>query len=55
MTRHLGERSDGQAYHMAGQRLARPHGVRLADLRRAPEPVAQVPSPVRSADRQPGD
>ncbi len=51
----LGERSDGQAYHMAGQRLARPHGVRLTDLRRAPEPVAADPSPVRSADRQPGD
>ncbi len=61
----LGERDRGRAYHVAGQRLGRPTGVRLADLAAAPEPIAERPfSPTYSSrlpeasghdDRQPVD
>lgn len=36
----LGERDKGRVYHLAGQRLGRPMGVRLDELAAAPEPVA---------------
>jgi hypothetical protein len=37
----IGERQNGQAYHVAGQRLGRPVGVTLHDLAALREPIAQ--------------
>ncbi|WP_329142734.1 hypothetical protein OIU91_03940 [Streptomyces sp. NBC_01456] len=37
----LGERANGQAYYMAGQRLGRPVGFTLAELAAQREPIAR--------------
>jgi hypothetical protein len=47
----FGERKDGRAYFIAGQRLGRPVGVRLADLAALPEPGA---APSREISSQHG-
>lgn len=41
----LGERANGQAYYMAGQRLGRPVGFTLAELAAQREPIATSPRP----------
>ncbi|WP_188299142.1 hypothetical protein [Streptomyces sp. CBMA156] len=41
----LGERADGQAYYMAGQRLGRPVGFTLAELAAQREPIASSSRP----------
>jgi len=45
----LGERANGQAYYMAGQRLGRPVGFTLAELAAQREPIA---SPSRPRQRK---
>ncbi|MFF3128653.1 hypothetical protein ACFVRD_41810 [Streptomyces sp. NPDC057908] len=47
----MGERANGQAYYMAGQRLGRPVGFALAELAAQREPIA---SPLRSRQRSLG-
>ncbi|MFH7596042.1 hypothetical protein WDV06_13190 [Streptomyces racemochromogenes] len=47
----LGERANGQAYYMAGQRLGRPVGFTLAELAAQREPIA---SPSRPRQRLTG-
>ncbi|MFC8125541.1 hypothetical protein [Streptomyces sp. NPDC057302] len=47
----LGERANGQAYYMAGQRLGRPVGFTLAELAVQREPIA---SPSRPQQRSIG-
>lgn len=37
----FGKRENGHAYHIAGNRLGRPVGMTLDELRRAPEPIAE--------------
>ncbi|MGI8306962.1 hypothetical protein [Saccharopolyspora hattusasensis] len=44
----IGERKNGAVYHIAGQRLGRPTGVTLAELRVQPEPMVD---PSRSRQR----
>ncbi|MDT8913582.1 hypothetical protein [Amycolatopsis sp. PS_44_ISF1] len=39
----LGERDAAQAYYLAGQRLGRPVGFTLAELRKQREPIATSP------------
>ncbi|WP_146064928.1 hypothetical protein [Streptomyces sp. SM1] len=41
----LGERANGQAYYMAGQRLGRPVGFTLAELAAQREPIASPSRP----------
>ncbi|MFJ7281068.1 hypothetical protein [Kitasatospora sp. NPDC098663] len=41
----LGERANGQAYYMAGQRLGRPVGFTLAELAAQREPIGRDPRP----------
>ncbi|WP_412075417.1 hypothetical protein ACLF6K_05720 [Streptomyces xanthophaeus] len=43
----LGERANGQAYYMAGQRLGRPVGFTLAELAAQREPIASPSRPRR--------
>ncbi|MFD4242692.1 hypothetical protein ACFWP3_13985 [Streptomyces sp. NPDC058525] len=43
----LGERANGQAYYMAGQRLGRPVGFTLAELAAQREPIASASRPRR--------
>ncbi|MGO4460059.1 hypothetical protein AB4039_22590 [Streptomyces sp. M-16] len=43
----LGERANGQAYYMAGQRLGRPVGFTLAELAAQREPIASPSRPGR--------
>ncbi|WP_424863085.1 hypothetical protein [Streptomyces sp. MMS24-I29] len=43
----VGERANGAAYHIAGQRLGRPVGVTLIELAAQPEPIAGSRLPLR--------
>ncbi|MFE7115011.1 hypothetical protein ACFU99_06245 [Streptomyces sp. NPDC057654] len=45
----LGERANGQAYYMAGQRLGRPVGFTLAELAAQREPIASPSRPRQSS------
>ncbi|MGW6600509.1 hypothetical protein [Streptomyces sp. NPDC055036] len=47
----MGERANGEAYYLAGQRLGRPVGFTLAELAAQREPIA---SPLRSRQRSTG-
>lgn len=49
----VGERRNGAAYHLAGQRLGRPVGVPLAELETQPEPVVSVERGARTRQNQP--
>jgi hypothetical protein len=41
----LGDRANGRAFHIAGQRLGRPRGVSLQELDSTPEPLADKSHP----------